>query len=59
MLSRDILHRPKGIILIESTKIRWFLRLLGGGGYLLLLQAKSLKLLKYGGVIRLVSTKIR
>jgi hypothetical protein len=26
MGSKDILRRPRGIILIESTKIRWFSR---------------------------------
>ncbi len=35
--------RPGGIILIESTKIRWFSRWSGGGGWSLLSEAKSLK----------------
>jgi hypothetical protein len=43
MHSMDILHRPTGIILIESTKFRWFSRQSGGGGWYLLLEAKSLK----------------
>ncbi len=43
MRTRDILHRPRGIILNESTKIRWFLRRSGGGGGSLLLEDKSLK----------------
>jgi hypothetical protein len=38
-----VLHRPRGIILIESTKIRWFSRQSGGGGLFLLLKAKNLK----------------
>jgi hypothetical protein len=48
MHSRDILHRPRGIILIESTMIRWFSRQIGGRGWSLLLE-----------VIGLESTKIR
>jgi hypothetical protein len=43
MCLRDILHRPRGIILIKSTKIRWFMRRSGGGGLALLSEAKSLK----------------
>jgi hypothetical protein len=43
MHSSDILHRPRGIILIESTKIIWFSRRSGGGGWSLLSEAKSLK----------------
>jgi hypothetical protein len=35
--------RPGGIILTESTKIRWFLRWWGWGGWSLLSEAKSLK----------------
>ncbi len=43
MRSRDILNKPKGIILIESTKIRWFSRRSGRGGWSFLSQAKSVK----------------
>jgi hypothetical protein len=43
MRSSDILHRPRGIILIESTKIIWFSRRSGGEGWSLLSEAKSLK----------------
>jgi hypothetical protein len=31
--SRDILHQAKGITRIESTQIRWFSRLSGGGSW--------------------------
>ncbi len=44
MCSRDILHRPWGIILIQSTKIRWYvLETIRQGRLVLLSQAKSLK----------------
>jgi hypothetical protein len=43
MCSKDILRKPKGIILIEFTKIRWFSRQSGGGGWFLLSKAESLK----------------
>ncbi len=43
MLSRDILHRTGGIILIESTEIIWFSRQSGWGSWSLLSEAKSLK----------------
>jgi hypothetical protein len=43
MCSKDILHRTRGIILIEFTKIRWFSRWSDGGGWSLLSEAKSLK----------------
>jgi hypothetical protein len=35
--SRDTLHRPRGITLIRSTRIRWFSRLSGGGRLLLVI----------------------
>jgi hypothetical protein len=41
--SREILHKRRRIILIESTKIRWFSRWSGGGGWSFLLEAKNLK----------------
>jgi hypothetical protein len=59
MRSRDILHRPRGNILIESTKIKWFARRSSGGGWSLLLEAKSLKPRYSSEVIRLETTKIR
>jgi hypothetical protein len=43
MHSSDTPHRPKGIILIKSIKIRWILRQSGSGGWSLLLGAKSPK----------------
>ncbi len=46
----------EGIILIKSTKIRWFLRQ-SGGGLFLLSETKSLKTTQV--VILLKSTKIR
>ncbi len=42
MHSMGILHRPRGIISIKSTKIRWFLRKSSRGGWSLLSEAKSL-----------------
>jgi hypothetical protein len=33
MRSRDILHQERGIILAESTQIRWFLKQSGRGGW--------------------------
>jgi hypothetical protein len=33
MRSWDILHQAKGIILVESAQIRWFLRRSGRGGW--------------------------
>jgi hypothetical protein len=58
MCSRDILYRPRRIILIESTKIRWFSKWSIGGGWNLLLEAKSLKT-TLSEVIRLETTKIK
>ncbi len=46
--SRGTLHKAKRITLIESTKIRWFSRQLGGGGWSLLLEAKSIKTTQRG-----------
>jgi hypothetical protein len=44
--SRDILHQSKGITFVESTKIRWFSRRSGWGGWSLLSKAKGSKPLK-------------
>ncbi len=44
MYARDILHRPRGIILVNSTKVdRWFFGQSGGEGWSLLSEAQSLK----------------
>ncbi len=62
--SRDTLHRPQGITLIESSKIRWFSRWSDGAGWSLLSEAKRpkttvLSQVKSRGTIRLESTQIR